>query len=455
MRDIESLIRETEERYQQRQETRDDAEKKIRTGHILDANTRRDVAERLSSLHVSAHAVDVAEMLGQPTEVAGLGVDDYSVLERLIGRNDLMPIHYLELAQQASRAVGLIHVGNSFGQTISFGTGWMVSPRLLMTNNHVVESVAAASQSQVQFNYQYNALGQAAPTTFFRLDPDAFFLTDRTLDYTLVAVGPRVAGTSELSDFGWIPLQEDVRNVLKGEYVTIIQHPNREAKQIALRENQVVDLPDPWLHYHTDTAPGSSGSPVFNDQWQAVGLHHSGVPMRDPQGKILAVTGVRWQPHMGEHRIHWLANEGAQISRIVRHLQSSSLGDSQKRLRADIFERERIAAPGIQPVPKGRAPQSSATEDVDSLPPTIPPSTSFAAGGASWIIPLHVNVQLGGVVPSLPIAVPATPAPTVSRPTDDSRHRMRDGATADSELQAALAELNAFETRMYYDEDAD
>ena len=73
----------------------------------------------------------------------------------------------------------------------------------------------------------------------------------------------------------------------------IIQHPSGERKQLALRENQVVDVLDNFLHYRTDTSPGSSGSPVFNDQWEIVALHHSGVPKKDAQGRILTKDGYR------------------------------------------------------------------------------------------------------------------------------------------------------------------
>ena len=79
----------------------------------------------------------------------------------------------------------------------------------------------------------------------------------------------------------------------------------------------MIDALEQFLHYRTDTAPGSSGSPVFNDQWEVVALHHSGVPQRDEQGRILATDGSVWEPEMGEHRIDWKANEGVRISQIV------------------------------------------------------------------------------------------------------------------------------------------
>jgi V8-like Glu-specific endopeptidase len=30
---------------------------------------------------------------------------------------------------------------------------------------------------------------------------------------------------------------------------------------------------DAWVEYEVDTEPGSSGSPVFNNQWELVALH--------------------------------------------------------------------------------------------------------------------------------------------------------------------------------------
>ena len=63
--------------------------------------------------------------------------------------------------------------------------------------------------------------------------------------------------------------------------MTIVQHPGGEKKQIALRENRIVDVLDAFLHYEADTEPGSSGSPVFDDGWEVVALHHASVRAPD------------------------------------------------------------------------------------------------------------------------------------------------------------------------------
>lgn len=53
----------------------------------------------------------------------------------------------------------------------------------------------------------------------------------------------------------------------------------------------MIEKPGDFLHYRTDTAPGSSGAPVFNDQWQVVALHRAGVWATNDAGQILAIDG--------------------------------------------------------------------------------------------------------------------------------------------------------------------
>ena len=58
--------------------------------------------------------------------------------------------------------------------------------------------------------------------------------------------------------------------------MNVIQHPSGGPKQIAVTNNRVLKLHDPFIHYMTDTLPGSSGSPVFLDSWRVVAIHHAG-----------------------------------------------------------------------------------------------------------------------------------------------------------------------------------
>lgn len=266
--------------------------------------------------------------------------------KRVLADNDLLSVRFLKQALRAAKAVVRIHILSAEGIPQGFGSGFLISPHLLLTNNHVLGDADTAAYSQAEFNYELGENGQAEPSVQVALDPARLFLTDEALDYTLVALREDAA----LAAYGWLVLDGSADHIKVGEWVNIIQHPNAEPKQLALRDNQVIDLLEQFLHYRTDTAPGSSGSPVFNDQWQVVALHHSGVPQRDDQGRILATDGSVWEPDMGEHRIDWKANEGVRISQIVAHLQQQPLTPEQQALLAEAITP--AATTGEPPTPE-------------------------------------------------------------------------------------------------------
>ncbi len=218
---------------------------------------------------------------------------DSLALERVTGRSDLFPISYLEVGKSVSRSVCRIEIRDGIGRVLGYGTGFLVSPTLLLTNNHVLESGEHAENSLAQFDYENDLNRYPLPVRSFRLDPDRFFVTDKDLDFTLVAVEPRTLDDTPLSGFGFLPLIARTGKILSGEYVSIVQHPGGAPKAVAVRENQMVGVKGDFLHYLTDTQPGSSGSPVFSDDWKVVALHHAGVPDPEDSTKFIANEGVR------------------------------------------------------------------------------------------------------------------------------------------------------------------
>ena len=447
MNDFEQLLQQTEQRFDRRAEARRAAETKIEAGRILEADSPERVARRLDRLQIDraqAYARQAGAISFAPIDTTRGPAADPSLLERILGANDLMSIHFLELGQLMARTVGRVHIRSSTGRTLGYGTGFLVSPRLLLTNHHVLEGAQAASHSQVEFNYQFGFDGSPTPSVFFGLLPSEFFVNDRALDYTLVAVQPRLADGRELAAFGWARLVEQEGKVMIGEFLNIIQHPNGEPKQLALRENRLVDVLDDWLHYHTDTAPGSSGSPVLNDQWEVVALHHSGVPRRDPEGRILTRDGQVWRRGMGEHRIDWIANEGGRISRIVQHVKGQHLDVGPRRLRADMLELDPFA--GFQvPAPLSASPTTRLAPSISLQP------VAGDQGGVTWTLPLQVTVHVGQ-----PVAGPAVPQgraeeiPPPVQPTPPPA-----STELDAELREALAALAAAPCRVYYDQASD
>lgn len=440
---VENIIKNTERRYAQRHESRETAKEKLRSGEILQANSARRLEARLDHLKLNPGAVRAIVDKGLDVAaipIAGRGAaTDTIALERLIGTSDLVPVSFIELAFLVSKSVGRIAILTSAGQTLGYGTGFMISPKLIMTNNHVLSSASAAASSVVEFNYQIGLDGRLKAMESFSLAPEQFFLTDVDLDYTLVAVQPPQT-SADLAFLGWNRLIAEPGKAIIGEFLNIVQHPNGEPKQMALRENELVDVLDNFLHYQTDTAPGSSGSPVFNDQWEVVALHHSGVPKRDRDGNILARDGKIWEEWMGEQRIDWIANEGVRISRIVQHIQDQRLTPDQDRLRDEALNLEPRKEVDMARV---QSPQITHGAIADKDEASI-----------TWTIPLNVTVRLGGTDVAQAIPQPGrTATTTVPMPMQPP---LPVPSTAEApRVREALEELERGRTRPYYDAEKD
>jgi endonuclease G len=430
-------VRATTQRYEDRTSEREETNRVIEERGVLHGDPPELVGKRLDRLGVDWALARAVERTGRDASTGrSLDVElspdsfgaDVLALERMMGHNDLVDVGFLERGYLAGRAVGRISVG---APDAHYGTGFLISPRLLMTNNHVLAEPAEAARGFVEMNFQAGLDGRALQPLGFALEPDAFFATDRALDFTIVAVAERSDSGAELGDFGWLRLIEQDGKVLLGELLNIIQHPNAEPKQLALRENRLTDRLPLMLHYETDTAPGSSGSPVFNDQWEVVALHHSGVPKTDKDGNWLATDGTIWTRDMGEERVDWVANEGVRISRVLRALREQQLTGPAAELRAQVFE--------AAPAPATRFSSAGQTAQVGT-----------AGEAASWTLPLTVSVTLGGVEGARiggarpAPGTPATPAPAPGP-----------AAAEDPELRAALLDAEAARGRPYYPKSAD
>lgn len=302
---------------------------------------------------------------------------DKYAMERVINESDLLKINYLAIGLQAAAAVARVVVG----RTLGYGTGFMVSPSLFMTNNHVLWDHDIAAQSRLDFQYEDDIHDLPRPVRSFRLDPARFFLTSEELDFTLCAVQPANLEGVLLKQFGYLPLIEETGKALIGEFVSIIQHPNGDTKYVVIRENRVVDFPsDDLMHYVTDTDPGSSGSPVCNDQWEVVALHHSGVPAMDDKGNLLCADGKIWTDDMGEDKIAYVANEGIRISRICKFLRDKTdWTPAEKTLIDELFARPSEITGFSTMI----APAGTSTPGADAGVVLTPPDQTMADGGTA------------------------------------------------------------------------
>ena len=195
------------------------------------------------------------------------------IAEKIFGESTLRPIAFLARGLEVARSVAYVSVRDGIQRWS--GTGFMIAPNLVMTNHHVVSEAKQLPGVLLRFNYQENFKGEAQPTREYPAVPAGMFHANKELDYAILEVQDEPG-----REWGWLPLQS--RDVKQGERINIIQHPNGQPKQISMQNNLVEFVGGNVIQYVTSTNPGSSGSPVLNDAWQVVGLHHAGGSLPEP-----------------------------------------------------------------------------------------------------------------------------------------------------------------------------
>ncbi|MDX1930444.1 MAG: DNA/RNA non-specific endonuclease [Pirellulaceae bacterium] len=246
-------------------------------------------------------------------------------LERILQGNELTDINYLAQGLSCARSVCRI-VLRKQGRLLGYGTGFLVAPGVLITNHHVLSTVELVNEAVAQFRYERTISGAEATPVEFTLETNPGPILNKELDFAIVSVGKSTGGT--LDPFGWLYLNPQPGKAFVGEFLTIIQHPNGERKQVCVRENRLLkyDESGPYVWYQTDTVGGSSGSPVFNNSWEVVALHHSGVPRTEVRNGVtvyLTKDGEVWNNTMGNDKLDWIANEGIRISQILKFLETA------------------------------------------------------------------------------------------------------------------------------------
>jgi V8-like Glu-specific endopeptidase len=193
------------------------------------------------------------------------------VRERIIGENTLRPIYYLHNALRAADAVVRIDVPG-----VGSGTGFLVAPDLMMTNHHVIANADQARLAEVSFFYELDIDKRERPMRTVGTADTPLLFTDKDLDVTLV----RLADPPKLAHY--LPIRP-VR-LEQDQRVAIIQHPGGFLKKISMQNNLVAFASDKLVQYYTSTQAGSSGSPVLDDDFAVVAIHHSAVRDKDWDG---------------------------------------------------------------------------------------------------------------------------------------------------------------------------
>lgn len=227
-----------------------------------------------------------------------------------MGRRTLLPVNFLAKGVWKSKAVGKVEIkigGNRF----SVGTGFLfkvegISDLFFITNYHVINDRKDIDKTKIIFDYELDINGDSIASKSFRIDANKGWYCSPVNEYDST-IFHLIDEQNELAQYGYIELKEI--EIAQNDFVNIIQHPGGEMKQISLYHNIVTNTNERVVQYLTDTLKGSSGSPVFNSDWEVVALHHSGGGSKPGEPEL--PEGVKSR------------NEGIAINKIIQFIKDN------------------------------------------------------------------------------------------------------------------------------------
>lgn len=197
---------------------------------------------------------------------------EFALLEKMLaagGRN----LKALELR----RAVGMIEDAHGKG----IGTGTHIGGGRLLTCDHVFTKTGV-TRARVKFGYKHRCGGGLPePGTAFELDLDNPVVSSARPDFAVL----RIKGAPPA--YALTPSPSPVSG---GEQVRLIHHPGGRPVEVS-DPGEVVQVGDDYADHLVPTEEGSSGAPVFNQNWELVALHRGkpGVARAAAQGAAEAL----------------------------------------------------------------------------------------------------------------------------------------------------------------------
>jgi len=219
--------------------------------------------EAFRSGRIALPAPQPAPSANRPSEAS-----ERRSFEKIMGdQPTFLDIAFLQGGLEAARAVARLRM--KFSQGWYLGTGFLIAPDLVLTNHHnlIDDAGHRASELEVWFDYEATPSGAIREPLIARPDL-ASIVAERDGDWGIVRLAAPVPGR--------VPLRFATHAPKRDAWVAIIQHPEGLPKKIALHHNTVTYADEHVVHYLTDTLGGSSGSPVFDESWAVIALHHAG-----------------------------------------------------------------------------------------------------------------------------------------------------------------------------------
>jgi S1-C subfamily serine protease len=233
-------------------------------------------------------------------------------LEKVLGDTSYLPHDWLLRGIRRACSVGRVW---RKGAEQAVGTGFLLPGDLLrpewagrqvfLTNSHVVSQAPVQTgtllpnQAAVSFDAAEGRAGELAPR--HAVKSLRWESPIRELDTTMLELDVEIPSCDTYELASLLPQP--------GERLYVIGHPKGGGLSYSIQDNRVLAINDPptRIHYRSPTDPGSSGSPLFNDQWEVLGIHHAGLDD---------------MPRLDDPNKTYPANEGIPLKAIIGKLNS-------------------------------------------------------------------------------------------------------------------------------------
>lgn len=253
---------------------------------------------------------------------------DDETLQRVVGPKGFETLEWYRTGLQCAATVAAVkeRLGLRRGTGFAVRAGdFGIEPHaatLLLTNHHVLNSAGLGGRTDFgNVEIVFSAAKDSPKFSVVKVIAES--PPDTGLDFALLQLRGDDMPPAPLS------LCRAVGMPAERPRVYVIGYPLGDVLQFSLQNNELLDHEcDPYgrppiparrrLQYSASTDLGSSGSPVFNDQWECIALHHAGA-RRDARADAFGLPALNG----GNRRVE--ANQGIWIGSIVDHVSRLAL----------------------------------------------------------------------------------------------------------------------------------